>query len=211
LLVVKMKFLTRYQPQPYTKEAMDSGIENSFAVNTACPWLPAISARLRAESMSFFRENRGADFQRAALCYAQSLWIEGKPAQAILQINKSFMADARCADGLSAYRALGWIMRAAADDGAGFMGNPVRHFQHLATRMSGPRAEIRRWRAWACFHLAEKILPDGFHRDGRQMAREGIWIPGNHPVIAAIERLGWPGEAECILAAVSENEALTKE
>jgi len=187
-------------------------MEYSFPTNPACPWLPEVSGRLGVESMTAFRGNKGADFHHAALCYAQSLWLEGKPAQAILQINKSFTADLENTGGLFAYHALVWIMREGADGGAGFMGNPARHFQHLATRMSGPRAEIRSWRAWACFHLAEGILPPGFHRDGRQMVREGIWIPGIQSVIAAIRRLGWPGEAECIFASMSDKtQNLTKE
>lgn len=180
-------------------------MEGRYPVNPVCPWLPEISGRLGAESMTVFREEKSVGFHHAALSYAQSLWLEGKPAQAILQINKSFMADLENADGLSAYSALVWIMRAGADGYAGFMGNPVRHFQHLATRMSGPRAEIRIWRAWICFHLAERILPPGFDRDGRQMVREGIWIPGIHIATAMIHRLGWPGEADCVCAALCVN------
>ena len=36
---------------------------------------------------------RGAAFYQDALRYAQSLWISGKPAQAILQLDKAWMAD----------------------------------------------------------------------------------------------------------------------
>jgi hypothetical protein len=37
------------------------------------------------------------------------------------------------------------------------------------------------------------------------MVREGIWIPGIHVAISAIRRLGWPGEADCVIAAHCEN------
>ena len=125
----------------------------------------------------------GADFYLDALRYAQSQWVSGKPAQAILQLNKAWMADL-CGDHpiLDAYplpyRALVWILENASARDCGYLGNPVRHFQHLATRVRGPRAKSRCWRAWLCFHLAEQILdPAVYTRDGKQIAREGIWIP----------------------------------
>ena len=70
-------------------------------------------------------------------------------------------------------------MEHAADGTAGFLGNPVRHFQHLATRMSGPLQEVRTARAWKCFHIARRVLGErgDFPLDGRQIAREGIFIP----------------------------------
>ncbi|NQX01306.1 hypothetical protein HQ447_11670 [bacterium] len=121
-------------------------------------------------------DDRGRAFYLDALRYAQSLWISGKPAQAILQLNKAWMADVAADDSL--YRALVWILQQAATGDCGYLGNPVRHFQHLASRMSGPRAEIRSWRAWLCFHLAEQTLnPAEYPRDGQQIAREGLWIP----------------------------------
>lgn len=59
-----------------------------------------------------------------------------------------------------------------------FIGNPVRHFQHLASRMSGDHAPLRTWRAWACFHLAEAILPAlEFPRDHLQIEKEALEIP----------------------------------
>lgn len=71
------------------------------------------------------------------------------------------------------------MIAAAADGSHGFLGNPVRHFQHLATRMSGPRKEIRIKRAWKCFYIARQVLQGkgDFPLDGRQIAREGIFIP----------------------------------
>ena len=98
--------------------------------------------------------------------------------------------------GSSPWKALRWILEMAGDGSCGYLGNPVRHFQHLASRMSGPRAEIRSWRAWAAMHLAEKILGSpGFPRDGRQIVREGLWIPGIEAAIHAIDLHGWQGEA----------------
>ncbi len=141
-------------------------------------------------------------FYQDALRYAQSQWISGKPAQAILQINKAWMAELAADDAVFVdfpppYRALVWVLQQAADGKCGFLGNPVRHFQHLATRMSGPRAAVRAWRAWVCFHLAEHVLASAeFPRDGAQLTREGLWIPGFPQSCREVARLGWDGEID---------------
>ena len=140
-------------------------------------------------------------FYQDALRFAHSQWRGGKPAQAILQLDKAWGAD--LPDGpddrtlpAAPYMALAWILKTAAAGKHGYLGNPVRHFQHLASRMSGPRAEIRAWRAWFCMHLAERLLPPcGFPRDGRQLAREGLFVPSIGCSLAHLARAGWPGEA----------------
>lgn len=145
---------------------------------------------------------KGAGFYQDALKFAQSQWLSGKPAQAILQLNKAWMADLHGQEQVLTaspppYRALAWMLHEAAEGQRGFLGDPVRHFQHLASRMSGPRAEIRSWRAWTCLHLAERCLPTApFRRDGPQIAREGLWIPGIGASLSALARLGWPGECQ---------------
>lgn len=163
-------------------------------MNPPCPHLPAVSSPLGVETTRRHAEKNAA-YYADALRYAQWHWISGKPAQAVLQLNKAWMAAEP--DGIHAppYRALVWILHEAADGTRGFLGNPVRHFQHLATRMSGPRAEERKWRAWLCFHLAEEVMP-GAERDGRQLAREGCWIPGRAVALGFVKKTGWPGETE---------------
>lgn len=150
-----------------------------------CPFLPAIDGVLGAEATRRHGALRGEGFYLDALRYAQSLWQAGKPAQAILQLNKALSADIDDdAEILRTwpwpFQALEWILENAADGTMGFMGNPVRHFQHLATRMSGARKEVRIERAWRCFHIARRVLQEkgNFPMDGRQMVREGIFIPG---------------------------------
>ncbi|QTN33360.1 hypothetical protein HZ994_13900 [Akkermansiaceae bacterium] len=148
----------------------------------ACPYLPHWEPGTRkAHGLG-----RGGDFYLDALTFAQGHWLEGKPAQAILQLNRAFSADISGNDPILEtwpwpYAALEWMLEQAADGRCGFLGNPVRHFQHLATRMSGPRREVRIVRAWKCFHIARRVLDGkgGFPLDGRQIAREGIFIPGN--------------------------------
>lgn len=169
-----------------------------------CPWLPEIEGLHDHSLTRRHGEDKGAEFYRDALRYAQSQWVGGKPAQALLQLNKAWMADPVGDDRVlleqpPPYRALVWILKEAADGSAGFLGNPVRHFQHLATRMSGVRRDVRTWRAWCCFHLARRVLDaSGYARDGEQMAREGIWIPGIRVAISRVRRLGWKGEAEMV-------------
>lgn len=183
--------------------------------NPPCPWLPEVSEIHNFQITRRYGQVKGAEFYLDALRYAQSQWLGGKPAQALLQINKSWMADLM--DGDSAlqlnpppYRALVWILKMAAAGDRGFMGNPVRHFQHLASRIAGEWPEVRRWRAWWCFHLAENTLPPGkFSRDGVQIAREGLWIPGPERVYHELVRHGWPGEAAVAHAAMISPPATT--
>lgn len=153
---------------------------------TPCPYLPDHTPGI----LKRHRIDRGAEFYLDALRFAQGYWMEGKPAQAVLQINKALSADLSENDPVLRvwplpYSALAWIIIRAADASHGFLGNPVRHFQHLATRMSGPNRDLRVSRAWKCFHLSKRLLEGkgDFPLDGRQIAREGIFIPADRPGI----------------------------
>lgn len=171
-----------------------------------CPLLPTVDVRLGPEATGGSTV-KGASYYESCLRYAQSLWRQGKPAQAILQLNKGFMADPsddpRVLDRWPPpYAVLVWILR-NRPPGA-FIGNPVRHFQHLATRVTGERREIRSWRAWACFHLSRRVLPaDEFPIDAVQVERESLEIPGWDEVVGRIASGGWMGEAEIIREAAS--------
>lgn len=184
--------------------------ESACRRNPPCPWLPETG---RLHDFTITRRHgadRGPAFYQDALGYAQSQWISGKPAQAILQLNKAWMADLNGAEDVleklpAPYQALVWILRRCTTAECGYLGNPVRHFQHLASRMSGPRAEIRLWRAWLCMHLAERILPQGFFpRDGHQIARDGLWIPSAGRSLDAVKSNGWPGEGKSAMDAMAD-------
>lgn len=147
-----------------------------------CPFLPQ-EVRERPWRHG---DGRGEGFYLDALEFAQGYWVDGKPGQSILQLNRAF--SARLPVGAQVleqwplpYLALEWILERAMGREGIFLGNPVRHFQHLATRIRGvdEHAALRKRRAWACFWLARKVLvPAGdFPMDGRQLAREGIWVP----------------------------------
>ncbi|RYD63892.1 MAG: hypothetical protein EOP84_33205, partial [Verrucomicrobiaceae bacterium] len=133
---------------------MKSPIHATFAF-PACPFLPEVTHPHGHMITRAFGGMKCHRYYFAALSYAQSLWREGKPAQAILQLNKAFMADLSGDEEVLGkfpppYAAMVWILQNRPE--GPFLGNPVRHFQHLATRVSGERKEIRSWRAWACFH-----------------------------------------------------------
>jgi hypothetical protein len=173
-------------------------------MNCPCPHLPEVDDWLDPEVTRRHGQEKGAAYYRDALRYSQFHWQSGKPAQALLQLNKAWIADLTNDQVLlefpPPYQAMLWMIHQAAGGERGYLGNPVRHFQHLASRMSGPRAEVRRWRAWMCFHLSERCLGQipGFPRDGEQLVREGLWIPGLGRVLEEIADAGWRGEAEVI-------------
>jgi hypothetical protein len=169
-------------------------------MNRACPWLPVVEGVCDHSVTRRHGGERGAGFYRDALRYGQWQWMAGRPAQAVLQLNKAWMADLPADEPVlwecpPPYRALAWILRESVDGRAGFLGNPVRHYQHLASRMSGERREVRSWRAWCCFHLAERVLAGaGYFRDGQQLSRDGLWVPGASVAVSQVRRLGWAGE-----------------
>ena len=191
-------FLARKVPTLDTSEAN--------LKNFPCPWLPEITQHHDFNTTRQHGNGREAGYYLDTLRYAQSQWTAGKPAQAILQLNKSWSADLAEGDPVLTwlpppYRALVWIVEKSADGSCGYLGNPVRHFQHLATRVSGARSEVRSARAWMCFHLTERVLKQrDFPRDGHQLFREGIRVPSLQQVYSWIERLGWVNEAdECAI------------
>ncbi|MEZ5304172.1 MAG: hypothetical protein R3F11_26540 [Verrucomicrobiales bacterium] len=98
------------------------------------------------------------------------------------------------------YRAAVWVMQNRGD--GEFVGNPRRHFQHLATRMVEPRKELRTWRAWACWRLGKEIFPD-HPADEDQIAAEHIREPSDPEIGAMLDKLGLPGEREVWQAALA--------
>ncbi len=163
----------------------------------ACPHLPLIDAPLRASVMRRFgKHNRGGEFYRAALETGQSLWLQGLPAQALLQINRAMGAELTGDEAVLKewpipYAAAAWIMRGRVD--SQFIGNPRRHYQHLATRMVEPRKELRTWRAWACWALACRIFPE-MPADREQIERESVIEPGVDQIAGRLGDLGVAGE-----------------
>ena len=133
--------------------------------------------------------DRGPAFYQTALEYGHHLWRSGRAARAILCLDRAFGADPGGADHWPPpYAALAWIL---GHTPAGvFLGNPRVHFQHLAVRMNEPRREQRRWRAWACGAIAQRVLP---HLPADP--RDGMAEPDPARIGAQLLRHGRPGEA----------------
>lgn len=163
----------------------------------ACPFLPPGDPSFSAVTMRTVGSDRGEAFYHLALRCAQSLWQRGLPAQAILQLNRAFSADLTGREAVlrewpPPYRAMRWIMEGREE--SHFIGNPRRHFQHLATRMVEPRRELRSWRAWACWVIAGEVFPD-YEGDPVQREREGIVEPTPPEILTQLENHGLSGEA----------------
>ena len=163
-----------------------------------CPFLPVPREVLTAEAVAGLGPDRGAAFYETALGYAQCLWRAGLPARSLLLINRAMGCDLDGSEPIlrqwpMPYRAVAWILQSHRPDQ--FIGNPRRHWQHLATRMVPPRKDLRTWRAWACWFLARHILPH-YPADDLQIAREGIREPEPSEIARQLSQLGLPGEAE---------------
>ncbi len=168
----------------------------------SCPYLPLPKHALKPSDTRVWRDECGPNYYQICLECAQSLWQAHLPAQALLQLNKSFMCQLDPADSILQkfplpYRAIRWML--ANYHPEDFIGNPVRHFQHLASRMSAksPQAELRTWRAWACYHIASRVLDhDDFPPDEQQIRREKLSIPSVTEVSSQLEKLGLTGEVD---------------
>lgn len=176
-------------------------LNTSNFFNSPCPHLPNISEKL---AITHTRAHRAANCQKyfyACHELAQSLWCEGSPAQAILQLDKAMMASAEGILLDYPYEAILWIIEHTPE--GQFLGNPVRHFQHLASRMSmkQPNAKVRVWRAWACLYLTEITIENAtqlFPRDLRQIEKEDLTIPDFDHVLEQLMQLGSADEAATV-------------
>lgn len=177
--------------------------------STPCPHLPVPGRPLTAASVNAAGRDRGPAFYFLALECAQSLWLAGLPAQSLLLINRALSADLHgdepvLHDWPVPYAAAAWVMRHRDPDH--FIGNPRRHYQHLATRMVEPRRELRTWRAWACWAIARVVDPT-LPADEKQLTHEGVVEPSWEAIADHLHRLGLPGEStrwrEALKAAVS--------
>jgi hypothetical protein len=170
-----------------------------------CPYLPVPERPLGPGTTRSLGADRGPIFYEAALNYSHSLWLRGLPARSILLLNRAMGCDLDGSEELlrtwpMPYEAMAWILRSRKIED--FIGNPRRHWQHLATRMVEPRKALRTTRAWACWYLSRLILPD-YPADELQIEREGVGEPTASEISASIGLLGLPGEVEIWQRAVA--------
>lgn len=162
-------------------------------VNPPCPHLPDVERPYDHRDLEALGGERGPLFYETALKYAQSNWRIGFPAKSILLINRSLSLPIKGDEPVLArlplaYQALVWIMQNRVE--GQFIGNPRRHWQHLATRMVEPNKELRAWRAWACWYLAKTMLPEAeFPSDPKQIREEQVVEPAYDQIAAQLQRL----------------------
>ena len=150
-------------------------------INAPCPFLPDTDRVIKAAEIVALGKERGPVFYEASLRYGQSQWRTGFPAQALLQCNRALSTllsgdEPVLQQWPLPYSTMSWLMVNRKE--GQFLGNPRRHFQHLATRMVEPHKELRVWRAWACWYLAKAVLwEDEFPADWKQIRAEGVVEP----------------------------------
>jgi GNAT superfamily N-acetyltransferase len=156
--------------------------------------------------MELLGTDRGPRFYETALAYAQALWRAGFPAKCLLLVNRALACVFPAGDEVLhrwplPYSAVAWIL-ANRREGQ-FIGNPRRHYQHLATRMVEPHKELRAWRAWACWYLAKELLPESeFPCDLRQIRAESLVEPPHDEIMRRLRVLSLMGDEEAWLAAL---------
>ena len=177
-----------------------------LAGTLVCPFLPLPEQALDSSHTRRLGRDRGEAFYLAALEYSHSLWLQGYPARSLLLINRALGADLSGHETALdtwplPYKAAAWVMTHRSEDQ--FVGNPRRHYQHLATRMVEPRKQQRSWRAWACWFMACRIFPD-YPADEKQISDEGVIEPNKSTILGELNRYGIPGEAELWLQAAEQ-------
>lgn len=158
---------------------------------TPCPFLPEPEREYTAADIHAHGARRDRAFYDDALKYAQSLWLAGFPAKALLLINRALschLPGVSLGVPYQPYDAVAWMLVNRPPDR--FIGNPRRHYQHLATRMVEPNKELRSWRGWACWYLSKNLLPESeFPHDARQVRDERLVKPRKQDIAANLDAL----------------------
>lgn len=176
-------------------------------VNAPHPLLPAIDRLYKADEINAFGKDRGPLFYETCHLYAQSLWRTGFPAKCILLLNRALSCPLASGEAVFErlplpYQAMAWLLiHRPADQ---FIGNPRRHWQHLATRMVEPHKDLRTWRAWACWYIAKEVLPEAeFPGDHEQIREEGVVEPTFEKIRSELQRLSPADDVEMWQAALA--------
>ena len=179
---------------------------NTAASNPKCPLLPDVDRVYTARDMEALGADRGPRFYETALAYAHSLWLAGFPAKSLLLVNRALSCVFDAGEPVLKrrplpYAVVAWILMHRPR--GQFIGNPRRHYQHLATRMVEPHKELRAWRAWACWYLAKELLPESeFPCDLEQIRAETLVEPSHDEIMRRLRELSPMQDHEAWLAAL---------
>jgi hypothetical protein len=157
-----------------------------------CPWLPDPDPALDWRCLNAWRGRYGEDFYQVALTYGNTLWVRGMSARAVLAVDRALIADVPEDSPVLEqwplpYRALVWMLVHNPPDT--FIGNPRVHYQHLADRVKGERADQKKWRCWAMWALTRHHCP-AYESDPKHEVEE----PGLATIAAGLENYGLAGE-----------------
>jgi hypothetical protein len=94
------------------------------------------------------------------------------------------------------YATIGWMVSQPTE---AFTGNARIHYQHLADRVRGERADTKKWRAWAAWAIVRKRRPD-LERDKLHLVDE----PTIEMIQAGLRDYGLPHELEVWTKALAE-------
>jgi hypothetical protein len=108
------------------------------------------------------RDDQGPELYRLCLEYGQQLWLDDLPARALLAVDRALYCDVPVdAEVLGEYpmpyRTIGWMVKQPSEN---FAGNARVHYQHLADRVRGEKAELKKWRAWAAWAVTRQARQD---------------------------------------------------
>lgn len=169
-------------------------------MNPPCPFLPSCGRPLSWRDLAEQRAVGGAELYARCLEYGQQLWLDGLPARALLAIDRALYCDVSATDEILAayplpYAAIRWLVSQPSD---AFTGNARVHYQHLADRVRGERAELKQWRAWAAWALVRQARPE-LPGDPRHSVRE----PTHADIAAGLDAYGIAGERAVWQAALT--------
>ncbi len=176
---------------------METGTEAEVEAQTPapplepCPFLPNPPRPVKAKDVNDMGRDRGEKFYWLTLDYAQVRWLERHPAHTLLMLNRALtcnLPDISLNGAVKPYHAVAWILQHRPPEL--FIGNPRRHWQHLATRMTPPFKDLRTWRAWACWYLSCRALDElEFPSDTKQIYEERVVEPRYEDIVENLGRL----------------------
>lgn len=169
-------------------------------MNPPCPFLPSCGRPLSWRDLAEHRAEGGAELYGRCLEYGQQLWLDGLPARALLAVDRALYCDVKGTEAAVLayplpYAAIRWLVSQPSDT---FTGNARVHYQHLADRVRGQRAEIKKWRAWAAWALVRQVRPE-LPGDPRHLVQE----PTQQDIEAGLDAHGIPGETAVWKAALA--------